>query len=242
MNVSLGAHGNKGFETAGQTRRSDRQAVGQVRVSGVGSAVQATLNGWLDMVAPCPWNAHVGLSAVGVHAASPSEAAAIVPAKRPAAPPLYTAAERLRRDATPWTLVQGVLAPIQFLAFAVSLALIVRYMATGQGYGLATASILVKTGLLYAIMITGSIWEKVVFGKWLFAKAFFWEDVFSMLVLGLQTAYLVSLMLGWGSADQQMMIAVAAYGAYAINASQFLLKLRAARLQGASADLLGAAA
>ena len=116
-----------------------------------------------------------------------------------AAAPLYTPAERQRRDATPWTLVQGVLAPIQFLVFAVSLMLIARYMLTGEGYALATASILAKTVLLYAIMITGSIWEKVVFGKWLFAKAFFWEDVFSMLVLGLQTAYLLSLLLGWGS-------------------------------------------
>jgi len=139
-------------------------------------------------------------------------------------------------------MVQGVLAPLQFLAFAVSLMLIVRYLATGQGYDLATGSILVKTMLLYAIMITGSIWEKVVFGKWLFARAFFWEDVFSMLVLGLQTAYLAALLLHWGSPDQQMLIAVAAYAAYAFNASQFLLKLRAARLEGAARLPAGLAA
>ena len=91
-------------------------------------------------------------------------------------------------------------------------------------------------------MITGSIWEKAVFGKWLFARAFFWEDVFSMLVLGLQTAYLAALLLGWGSPRQQMMIAIAAYATYAINASQFLLKLRAARLEGGSRVLAGLAA
>jgi 3-vinyl bacteriochlorophyllide hydratase len=147
--------------------------------------------------------------------------------------PLYTPEERRRRDATAWTTVQGVLAPLQFFAFAVSLILVLRYLTTGQGYGLATGSILVKTGLLYAIMITGSIWEKVVFGKWLFARAFFWEDVFSMVVLALQTAYLGALFLGWGSPEQQMLIAVAAYATYVINASQFLLKLRAARLEGA---------
>jgi 3-vinyl bacteriochlorophyllide hydratase len=104
---------------------------------------------------------------------------------------------------------------------------------TGQGYGVATVSILIKTLLLYTIMITGSIWEKVVFGKWLFARAFFWEDAFSMLVLALQTAYLLSLVFGWGDARQQMTIAIAAYGVYVINAAQFLLKLRAARLEGA---------
>jgi 3-vinyl bacteriochlorophyllide hydratase len=110
---------------------------------------------------------------------------------------------------------------------------------TGQGYGLATASILIKTALLYTIMITGSIWEKVVFGRWLFAKAFFWEDVFSMLVLALQTTYVALLMLGLGTPVQQMMIAVAAYAAYAINATQFLLKLRAARLEASAAEFAG---
>ena len=67
-------------------------------------------------------------------------------------------------------MVQGVLAPLQFAACAVSLLLIVRYLLTGHGYALATGSILLKTVALYAIMITGSIWEKEVFGKWLFAR------------------------------------------------------------------------
>ena len=69
---------------------------------------------------------------------------------------LYSEAERARRDATRWTTVQGILAPLQFFAFAVSLALVLRYLSTGQGYDAATASILVKTGFLYAIMITGA--------------------------------------------------------------------------------------
>ncbi len=147
--------------------------------------------------------------------------------------PLYTPEERARRDATAWTLVQGILAPLQFLVFAVSLGLVVRYLLTGQGYQMATLSILVKTVLLYTIMITGSVWEKVVFGKWLFARAFFWEDVFSMLVLTLQTAYLASLIFGWGSSRQQMMIAISAYAVYVVNAAQFVLKLREARLEAA---------
>ncbi len=130
-------------------------------------------------------------------------------------------------------MVQAVLAPIQFFACAVSLVLIVRYLATGHGYALATGSILLKTGLLYAIMVTGSIWEKQVFGRWLFAPAFFWEDVVSLLVLALQTTYVAALVMGWGSPVEQMTIAVAAYAAYAVNASQFLMKLRAARLDAA---------
>ncbi len=150
-----------------------------------------------------------------------------------AAAPLYTSAERLRRDSTPWTLVQGVLAPTQFLIFLISLALVLRYLATGSGAAAATASIVVKTITLYTIMITGSIWEKVVFGKWLFVPAFFWEDVFSMLVLALHTAYLVMLIGDYGTEHGRMLLALAAYATYAVNATQFLLKLRAARLQSA---------
>ncbi len=145
--------------------------------------------------------------------------------------PLYTPEERRRRDETPWTFVQGILAPIQFLVFIVSTVLVIRYLSTGEGETLAMASVVLKTLLLYLIMVTGCIWEKVVFGKYLFAPAFFWEDVFSMLVLALHTAYLVGLIGGSASVRTLMWIALAAYLAYVINATQFLLKLRAARLQ-----------
>jgi 3-vinyl bacteriochlorophyllide hydratase len=72
--------------------------------------------------------------------------------------------------------------------FLVSLALVARFLATGEGLLLATLSVIAKTVVLYTIMITGSIWEKEVFGKYLFARPFFWEDVFSFLVIGLHTA------------------------------------------------------
>ncbi len=149
---------------------------------------------------------------------------------------LYTPAERVRRDNSRWTLVQGLLAPVQFLAFAVSLVLVVHYLRTGSGADAATASIVVKTMLLYTIMITGSIWEKVVFGKWLFAPAFYWEDVFSMLVLALHTAYLWCLFTGALSVEGRMWLVLAAYATYVVNATQFILKLRAARLQSAAPD------
>lgn len=157
------------------------------------------------------------------------------PAPRPVAtrPPLYTPQQRQRRDASGWTLVQGVLAPIQFLVFLVSLGLVLRFLATGEGLGWATASIVVKTLTLYAIMITGCLWEKAVYGVYLFAPAFYWEDVFSMLVLALHTAYLVALATDGLAPRPLMFLALAAYAAYVINATQFLLKLRAARLDHA---------
>ena len=149
---------------------------------------------------------------------------------------LYSAEERKRRDSTLWTLVQGILAPVQFVVFLVSLGLVVRILTTGEGAFAADVSIVVKTLVLYTIMITGSIWEKVVFGKWLFAPAFFWEDVFSMLVLALHTLYLVMLLGDVGTIEQRMLVALAGYGAYVINAGQFIWKLRMARLEGAKSE------
>jgi 3-vinyl bacteriochlorophyllide hydratase len=143
---------------------------------------------------------------------------------------LYTSEERARRDATRWTLVQGILAPFQFLVFAVSLALVLRFLLTGEGYMAATVSILVKTGVLYLIMVTGAIWEKVVFGQYLFAPAFFWEDVFSFAVIALHSLYLWALWTAAVPPAGLMAIALAAYAAYVINAVQFVLKLRRARL------------
>ena len=149
-----------------------------------------------------------------------------------ARPPLYTAEQRARRDETRWTLVQGILAPVQFVVFLVSLALVVRFLVSGEGYQAATASVVLKTLVLYLIMVTGAIWEREVFGQYLFAEAFFWEDVFSMAVLAAHTAYLISLFAGGVAPSTQMGIALLAYLLYLINAGQFLWKLRLARLQG----------
>jgi 3-vinyl bacteriochlorophyllide hydratase len=144
--------------------------------------------------------------------------------------PLYTVDQRLRRDASPWTFVQGILAPLQFLVFMGSLFLVLRYLATGDGLALASASIVLKTFVLYAIMITGAIWENEVFGQPLFAPAFFWEDAVSMIVIALHTAYLVMFVWQLGSPVAQMAVALAAYATYVVNAAQFLWKLRLARL------------
>jgi 3-vinyl bacteriochlorophyllide hydratase len=172
-----------------------------------------------DKSVAAPANEITQIGNAGSQASSPTQ-----PLK-----PLYTPEQRIRRDATRWTLVQGILAPVQFAVFLISLALVLRYLFTGEGFAAATASIVVKTLVLYAIMVTGSIWEREVFGCYLFAPAFFWEDVFSFLVLALHTAYLVALFAGLGDPRQQMLLALAAYASYFVNATQFVLKLRAAR-------------
>lgn len=193
---------------AGLTR--DTVALSPTLVNG---GVMSSLIGRLDC---CPWDAAAGRA----------------PARGPRplhAPPLYTPEQRLRRDASSWTMVQAVLAPLQFLVFLVSLGLVLRYLGTGHGWTAAAASVVVKTLVLYAIMITGAFWERAVFGQYLFARSFFWEDVFSILVLALHTAYLAALALGGLTGAQLMLLALTAYAAYAINAAQFVFKLRTAR-------------
>ena len=174
------------------------------------------LDNFIERIAPCPWTASC---------AAPHTLARQAPRRTT----LYTPIERQRRDSTPWTTVQAVLAPIQFLVFLVSLGLVLNYLETGRFYGIATASVVLKTFVLYTIMITGAIWEKKVFGKPLFADAFFWEDAVSMLVIALHTAYLAALIDGWGTSEGRMLLALAAYATYAINAAQFVLKFRTAR-------------
>jgi 3-vinyl bacteriochlorophyllide hydratase len=151
-------------------------------------------------------------------------------------PPLYTPEERARRDASPWTMVQGVLAAVQFVVFLVSLILVVRCLVTGAGAVAANVSVVVKTLTLYTIMVTGAIWEKAVFGQYLFAPSFFWEDVVSMGVIALHTAYVVLL---WRGAPTQtlMLVALVAYTTYAVNAAQFIWKLRRARLDVAQRSI-----
>jgi 3-vinyl bacteriochlorophyllide hydratase len=149
---------------------------------------------------------------------------------------LYTEEQRKRRDASRWTLVQGVLAPLQFLAFMASAFFVIKFLVTGSGFTAATVSVVVKTLLLYTIMITGSLWEREVFGRYLFAPAFFWEDFVSMFVLALHTTYIYALVFGALHARYQMYIALLAYAAYLLNATQFVVKLRKARLEGGSPD------
>jgi len=158
--------------------------------------------------------------------------------------PLYTPEQRARRDASPWTLVQGILAPVQFVICIVSVVLVIRFLMTGEGYMAATVSVILKTLALYTIMVTGAIWEKEVFGQYLLAPAFFWEDVVSFGVIALHTLYLAGLLWGFMSPDQLMILALVAYVAYVVNAVQFIWKLRMARLAAAAmdAELQGATA
>jgi 3-vinyl bacteriochlorophyllide hydratase len=141
----------------------------------------------------------------------------------------YTAEQLARRDASSWTRVQVILAPIQFLAFLVSAALVVRYLATGQGYALANASVLVKISLLWAITISGMIWEKAIFGHYFLARQFFWEDVGNAVAMLFHNLYFLARALHW-SDRAVMTLMLVAYCSYLVNCAQFVVKgMRAGR-------------
>lgn len=142
---------------------------------------------------------------------------------------MYTPEQIARRDASPWTRVQMILAPIQFVAFLVSFGLVIYYLATGEGYLAATISVLVKIALLWAITITGMLWEKDVYGQYFLAPAFFWEDMGNLVAILTHNAYFVAQWLGW-SQTAVMWLMVFAYVTYLVNVAQFVVKgIRSAR-------------
>jgi len=55
-------------------------------------------------------------------------------------------------------------------------------------------------------------------------------------VIALHTLYLVMLLAGWGTPQEQMWIALAAYAAYVVNAVQFLKKFQLARATSVEAS------
>lgn len=133
----------------------------------------------------------------------------------------YTPEQMAKRDSSVWTKVQMVLAPVQFIAFIVSFSLVVRYLITGEGYTAATISVLIKIALLWAITITGMIWEKELFGHYFLAKEFFWEDVGNAVAIVTHNIYFVA---QWAGADKQtiMGLMLLAYCTYLINCAQFV--------------------
>jgi 3-vinyl bacteriochlorophyllide hydratase len=131
-------------------------------------------------------------------------------ARGPKRAPLYSPEERRRRDATAWTLVQGVLAPVQFLVFLVSLGLVLRYLATGEGERRPSLSVVVKT-VLYTDHDHRLHLGKGRLRPLPVRPAFFWEDVFSMLVLALHTAYLWAWFTHKLGPRELMLLALAAY-------------------------------
>lgn len=143
---------------------------------------------------------------------------------------MYSAEQLARRNQSKWTFVQALLAPIQFLAFLLSLGLVIRYLLTGEGYLIANISVLIKIGLLWLITITGAIWEKEIFGHWFLAPQFFWEDVGNAVAMLFHNLYFLAVWLDW-SEQSIMILMLVAYVSYLVNCAQFVARGLSGRRQ-----------
>ncbi|NTW97451.1 MAG: 2-vinyl bacteriochlorophyllide hydratase [Oscillochloris sp.] len=155
---------------------------------------------------------------------------------------MYTEDQLARRARSKWTRVQIILAPIQFLAFLISFGLVIHYLVTGQGYWVATISIWIKITLIWALTITGMLWEYDMYDHYFMAKEFFWEDTGNLIAILTHNAYFVA---KWVGADERtvMWVMVFAYVTYLFNAAQFLARgVRSARQRSAMKRAAGAPA
>jgi 3-vinyl bacteriochlorophyllide hydratase len=142
---------------------------------------------------------------------------------------MYTPDQLRRREASRWTKVQIILAPIQFLAFIISFALVLRYLFTGEGYWVATVSVWIKIALIWVLTITGMLWEYDMYDHYFMAKEFFWEDLGNLIAIITHNLYFVAVWLG-ASKDVIMWVMVFAYLTYLVNAGQFVARgIRSAR-------------
>ncbi len=142
---------------------------------------------------------------------------------------MYTPDQLRRREASRWTKVQIILAPIQFVAFIVSFGLVIHYLLTGDGFLAATISVWVKIALIWALTITGMLWEHDMYDHYFMAKEFFWEDLGNLIAIITHNLYFVAK--GMGADERTVMwVMVFAYVTYLFNAAQFLVRgVRSAR-------------
>ncbi|WP_287373233.1 2-vinyl bacteriochlorophyllide hydratase [Prosthecochloris sp.] len=140
--------------------------------------------------------------------------------------PRYTPEQLEKRNLSVWTKVQGILAPIQFVAFIAGLAVTILYkLDMGiDNFTWVTAFIILKTVIFLLIFITGAFFEKDVFDQYVFAPEFFWEDVGSTIAIVIHLGYFILFYMGL---DENVLIwtALLAYLSYLINAAQFLFRL-----------------
>ncbi|NTV03129.1 MAG: 2-vinyl bacteriochlorophyllide hydratase [Chlorobiaceae bacterium] len=140
--------------------------------------------------------------------------------------PRYTPEQLEKRNASRWTTVQAILAPIQFLIFLAGLT--VTWLFTQQlwitDFGWITFFVTLKTFMLVLIFVTGGFFELEVFGHFAFAKEFFWEDFGSAIAMVVHISYFI---LFWMGLDRETLIwtAYLAYLSYLVNAAQFVIRL-----------------
>ena len=140
--------------------------------------------------------------------------------------PRYTPEQLAKRNASIWTDIQIILAPIQFLFFIAGLTITALYYNhfLVTGFYWVSIAILFKTLFFALLFTTGMFFEKEVFDQWVYSKEFFWEDIGSTVAASFHLLYFFLAFLGY---SQEVLIwdAFLAYFTYVINALQYLVRI-----------------
>ncbi len=129
-----------------------------------------------------------------------------------------------RRAATIWTKIHPPFAFAQLAAWVVSLILLGFFFAGRLPFAVVQTSVLVKISLMAGAVVTGSFWERAVYGYWWFAPEFFLEDLFTYTVALFQIGYLIVYYSAPDNLSANVAVLLVTYFAYAVNVAQYVLK------------------
>lgn len=129
---------------------------------------------------------------------------------------------RDRRAASLWTMIHPLFAIGQLLAFLVSVGLLIAYFRGSVPFHVVHVSVLAKIALMVGAVVTGSLWERDVFGYFWFAPEFLFEDVMTLVVFIFQMSYLAMVALHPDRMPAIVGMLCAAYVVYLANVAQYI--------------------
>jgi 3-vinyl bacteriochlorophyllide hydratase len=129
---------------------------------------------------------------------------------------------RERRSASKWTMIHPLFAIGQLLAFFISVGLLIAYARGAVPFHVVHVSVLVKIGLMVGAVITGSLWERDVYGFFWFAPEFMFEDVMTLIVFIFQVTYLAMVALHPDRMVAVIGVLCTAYAVYVANVAQYI--------------------
>jgi len=121
-----------------------------------------------------------------------------------------------------WYKVVMIIAGVQLLAYFVGFYLVISFLLHGNFYTAATVAVIVKIVLMWAVTITGMLWEKDVIDKYFLGKEFFWEDIGNLVAIITHNAYFVFAALDF-SKTAIMQVMLFAFITYLFNFVQWII-------------------
>ncbi len=140
-----------------------------------------------------------------------------------------------RRDASIWTRIHPIFAIGQLGIFLVSVVLLVLFAFHVVPFTAVYLSVLMKIACMVGAIVTGSLWERDVFGPWWFADDFFIEDVMTVNVFLLHVGVVVTYFVQSPDLRAVLALLVFSYAVYALNVGQYIFRHMGMRGQAAGA-------